>query len=397
MDEAHGIGSGRFKDLHGEESRFSIINRHLGKVIAICEKYGFKPMIWSDMYFRIGSKNNDYYDPETVIPEEVVKQIPKGVELVYWDYYHEEKSFYADWIARHRALGSEPLMGSGIWTWNKFWYDYEYTYHTVVPCLEACREAKVKDVFFTMWGDDGGYCDYDSAFAGLAFAGELAFTGKADDCVISRKLEALFDGANYEAVLSLAKLCGMDLQRVLWDDPLMLLFMGYFRTHEVRDYNKKWNFEVMHKGLLDAAAKFNLIPLIGCAGDMVLAKCLIDAVLAKLDYADAMFKPYPSENRREAVSALLPLAVDYQKKLTAFVDIHHAMWKRHNKPFGLESIQIRLAGQKARTQELVERLREFAAGRTDVIPEMEDLMKVIKDLDLPRGSWGRLSHGTIII
>ena len=83
MDEAHGIGDGKFKKLHGEESRFNIINRHLGKVMEICRRHGLEPMMWSDMYFRCGSKTDDYYDKECVIPEEVVRQIPKGVELVY--------------------------------------------------------------------------------------------------------------------------------------------------------------------------------------------------------------------------------------------------------------------------------------------------------------------------
>ena len=313
MDEAHGIGSGRFKTLHGEESRFSIINRHLAKVIEICEKYGFKPMIWSDMYFRIGSKNNDYYDKETVIPEEVIKQIPQGVELVYWDYYHEEKDFYTDWIKRHRALGSEPLMGSGVWTWNKFWYDHFYTETTVAPCLEACREQKVKDVFFTMWGDDGGYCDYDTTFAGLAFAGELAFTGAADSDVINRKFAALFDGACYDDIRILADLCYTELHRLLWDDPLMLLYHGYLKEHQQCAYYTKWTFDEMRVMFAEAAEKIAKVPVKGNAGDLYMAKMLIDTVLAKINYADAMFKAYQSANRRDAVSALLPLAVSYKK------------------------------------------------------------------------------------
>ena len=177
----------------------------------------------------------------------------------------------------------------------------------------------------------------------------------------------------------------------------MLLFMGFLKTHTLGAYDKRWNFESMHRDFREAVDKLKGMPLNGAAGDMGLEKCLAEALLAKLDYADAMLKAYPSENRREAVSALLPLAVDYQKKLAAFVDAHHAMWKRHNKPFGLESIEIRLAGQQARTQELVERLQEFAAGRTDVIPEMEDLMKVMKDLDIQWSPWKQLSHGTIIV
>ena len=104
MDEAHGVGTGKFKDLHGKESPFNIINRHLKKVVELCKKHGFEPMMWSDMYFRCGSKNNDYYDKECVIPKEVIKDIPKEVELVYWDYYHEDKEFYADTVAQNTKI-----------------------------------------------------------------------------------------------------------------------------------------------------------------------------------------------------------------------------------------------------------------------------------------------------
>ncbi|MEG2076780.1 MAG: beta-N-acetylhexosaminidase, partial [Victivallaceae bacterium] len=201
MDETHDIGRGQFYDLHGDERHYDIFNRHLRRVTEISENQGMKPMIWSDMYFRMGSKGNDYYDVNCAIPDDVAQQIPANAELVYWDYYHDNKAFYLDWIERHRKLGHEPLMGSGIWTWNKFWYDKDTTQRTVVPCVQACREVGVKEIFFTMWGDDGGFCDFNSAMAGLFFAAELGFTGVADEKIINQKYAALLDKANYDHVL----------------------------------------------------------------------------------------------------------------------------------------------------------------------------------------------------
>jgi hexosaminidase len=116
MDEAHDIGAGRYRQLHGERRPFDILNDHLARVRDLCTKRGLKPMIWSDMYFRLGSKTNDYYDRDCVIPPDVVAKIPKDVQLVYWDYYHYEADFYADLIEAHRALGSEPIFAGGVWT-----------------------------------------------------------------------------------------------------------------------------------------------------------------------------------------------------------------------------------------------------------------------------------------
>ena len=114
MDEAHGLGTGAHEKRFGKESAFDIINRHLKKCCAICKKYGLKPMIWSDMYFRIGSKTNNYYDLESQPSEEVVKGVPKKLELVYWDYYHAEQDFYEKFIEKHRQIAGDPLMGSGV-------------------------------------------------------------------------------------------------------------------------------------------------------------------------------------------------------------------------------------------------------------------------------------------
>ena len=176
MDEAHGIGTGRYKAKHGEKRPFDVLNTHLVHVRKICAKLGLKPMIWSDMYFRLGSKNNDYYDKEWSIPPEVVRDIPKDVELVYWDYYHTEQAFYEEWIERHRKLGSEPLMAGGVWSWNHFWAALPWSFACTDACMNACKAKNLKQVFVTMWGDDGMECDVFSTLPGIQYFAEHAFS-----------------------------------------------------------------------------------------------------------------------------------------------------------------------------------------------------------------------------
>ena len=90
MDEAHDVGLGAYLAKHGYQNRFNILNKHLTKVCELCKKYDFKPLMWSDMFFRLGSKTGDYYDLESNIPQEAIQMIP-DVGLVYWDYYHIEE------------------------------------------------------------------------------------------------------------------------------------------------------------------------------------------------------------------------------------------------------------------------------------------------------------------
>ncbi|MBO4262615.1 MAG: beta-N-acetylhexosaminidase, partial [Clostridia bacterium] len=87
MDEAHMLGLGKHLDRHGYENRFDILKRHLGKVMDLAKKYGLKPVMWSDMFFRLGN-HGAYYSAEPKLTEEAKKAVPEGVSLCYWDYYH---------------------------------------------------------------------------------------------------------------------------------------------------------------------------------------------------------------------------------------------------------------------------------------------------------------------
>ena len=195
MDETHDLGRGAFMDKFGYERGFDIFNRHFAKVEAMCEKYSLRPMIWSDMYFRMGNPTQNYYDLDTKIPQNVIDMIPKNSDLVYWDYYHNDKQFYLDFIQMHRDLGYEQLMGSGLWTWSRLWNDHDQDVKTVKPCLEACRESKLDEVFFTLWGDSGAFCEINSVLAGLCWAADLAYGGNEDASRLEAQFKAITGGS----------------------------------------------------------------------------------------------------------------------------------------------------------------------------------------------------------
>ncbi len=52
MDEAHGLGEGRYRQLFGSKQGYKIFTEHLKQVNQICLKKELEPFIWSDsMYF----------------------------------------------------------------------------------------------------------------------------------------------------------------------------------------------------------------------------------------------------------------------------------------------------------------------------------------------------------
>ena len=87
MDEAHMVGLGEYLKLHGYENRHEILLRHLQKVVEIAKKYGMKPMMWNDMFFRLASETGTYYDLNVRFPKDIREKVP-DVSMVYWDYYN---------------------------------------------------------------------------------------------------------------------------------------------------------------------------------------------------------------------------------------------------------------------------------------------------------------------
>lgn len=353
MDEAHDQGRGRYMDHHGYENGFDMFNRHLKKVCEICDAKELDPMIWSDMYFSIGSKENEYYDKDLVIPKEVIPKIPKQAELVYWDYYHKDKEFYLNWIQKHRELNKEPVMASGIWTWSKFWYDHETTVANAGPCIEACKETGIKDIFFTMWGDDGAYCDFNSAFTGMVWCAEKAYSDEIHESEVELKLQTHFS-ANYNDEKAISSHFSDDFpaQALLWDDPILNIYSKHLYHHE--------------DGRLDKAIeRFQSLDNLNIqvnenseAGNVVHGLNFIRFILNKLNCAKKLI----TIGQTKDWAALQHTKAGIQqviRDLEVFSSSFRNNWHCSFKPHGLEVIQIRLAGIKARYEELLMRIDEL--------------------------------------
>ena len=179
MDEAHGVGLGRYYAKHGPTDRFPLLSRHLDRVVKICEKYGFEPMMWSDMFFRLGSKNNEYYDKESCIPQSVIDSLP-DVGMVYWDYYHTDESWYEHMLTEHEKMSGNTIFAGGVWTWSGFLPQVELTWNSMEPGLRCCARHQVKTVIATMWGDDGQETNQFLALSQVPIFSEFCWRG--DQC-----------------------------------------------------------------------------------------------------------------------------------------------------------------------------------------------------------------------
>jgi hypothetical protein len=334
------------------------------------------------MYFRLGSKTHNYYDLEADIPQDVVKAIPAEAELVYWDYYHGDDDTYLKMIEIHRSMGREPVMASGVWTWAHLWYGQGITERAGGACIRACRQAKLKEVFFTMWGDDGGYCEYDSALAGLAWAAEQAY-GSEDADSLRDRFEAIC-GVGYEDVLLGSKLHDQTLGnrideapvqlpvQVLWDDPLLGM-------HHLTMKARKPDFWKLASAHYHQVAN-ELAPHIGRTQpiDLDHALTLAKFLAAKVDFRIALEDAYQVRDRGR-MQMLLPEVGRIVELIEQLQGTFRRQWHRKNKPFGFEVIQVRLAGLRERFREVARLLSELMHQQRDAIAELDEGLAVPKE------------------
>jgi hexosaminidase len=384
MDETHDLGRGRFLDKFGYEDGFDLFNRHLRKVIQICKDSELNPMIWSDMYFRLGSKTQDYYDKDLVIPEHVIKDIPSEAELVYWDYYSKDQSFYSEWIQKHRVLNKEPIMASGVWTWSKFWYDHQQTISTAGPCIKACRKENVKEFILTMWGDDGAYCDFDSAFTGLTWAAEQAYHVEANESSLRKRFSTLFgDDFDNNVVISDMYSEKYPAQALLWDDPILSIFCKDLRSRDQYHLNDA----IEHFSHVQAKSASSSSG--GLAGDHDHGRQVIATLLAKLECSKILLDISEHKDWKQWQDPSLQIQPKISEVILHYKKLALSFRKRWNetfKPYGLEVLQIRLAGLVARYEELLLRIEEIDLNNPKANEELfQDLIErlVTTEGDLP--------------
>ena len=377
MDEAHGIGLGKYYALHGPTDRFALLTRHLNRVVDMCQSLGLNPIMWSDMFYRLGSAKNDYYDPDARVPESAVANIPQ-VALCYWDYYHQDESFYTGMLEGHRRMGKEVVFAGGLWTWSGFLPQVKRTEATSFPALRACLKAGVNTVLATLWGDDGCETDYRLTLNQLPIYAEHCWLGDActpEECHRQgERLTGLPQGV-YEAMGAFYP-NAEDLRpgkMLVYADPLYPLLEGL------------WDLTGYAESLDKAAAV-----LAGRPEDprCVYAGLLLTIARKKLAWISALRPAYVRGDRAEvsrmAREELPTLRALYERLLTVWRD----QWEEARKRNGWETPCARLGAVMARLDDAQHALLRWAEGQTDRVDELEEQ-------PLPaRRAWGQEDYHT---
>jgi len=370
MDEAWHLGQGNYLKLHGLRKKIDIMSEHLSRVLEITNRLGLKPMIWSDMYFRAASKTGDYYDMSSAISPEDIAKMPKGVQFVYWDYYHDDEGFYAEWIKRHKAFGSDPIFAGGIWGWQGYGIQYGKTFVTTNSGLSACKAGGVKEVFATIWGDATTESNIYAQILGLQLYAEHAFARDLDEEKLKRRF-AFCAGCRYEdfwdlnslnAVPTVDKNSDANPSRYLmWQD----ILMGMFDKNIEGVPLEKHYAELARKMEANAGrnGRFNFI------FDFYAKVCA--ALAAKSELGLKLRRAYLAKDAAALQAILNETLPELTARVAALRQNHRALWMAIDRPPGWEVLEVRYGALLARIDTAKWRIDEFLAGRIPRITELE--------------------------
>ena len=369
MDEAFYLGRGKHLDQYGFEPTAEIMKRHLEKVCALTAKYGYEPMLWSDMFFSTVT-NHTYYTGKITLPKEWIEALPTNCTPIYWDYYQTSQQKFEDMLDNHLQLSKKTWFAGGVWSWTGLIPHNHFSIRSMKLAIDACRKYKTKNIFFCMWGDDGAECSHFSQLPALHYLAMYA-KGVTDEEKIKAKFKTL-TGIAYDDFIAID-----DVNNIV----------GYENTDGCpRNPSKHWLLCDTFGSQYDYTVKE------GCGENCARtaerlhatakqsrrygyvfesAACLSDVLAVKYELGVKVRRAYQSgdrsELRRLADNEYAELAILIKKFHNAF----EKQWMIDNKPYGFDVQDIRLAGVRARVESCRKRILDYLDGKVERIEELE--------------------------
>ena len=190
MDEAFDLGAYRFAFTGEVIDKTKEFLAHLNRVETICKKYDFHPLMWEDMFFKLNENSKDWLSSNTVINNEVKKLIP-DVDLVYWDYYHNDTGHYDSKFKLSLDTGKKIFFAGGAIRWIGFAPNISGSIENSTAGLKSAIKNKIKNVFVTSWGDNGNECSVFASVPLLALYSNFNYLGHSSNQELSKLLECV--------------------------------------------------------------------------------------------------------------------------------------------------------------------------------------------------------------
>lgn len=367
MDEARFLGQGRYLVNNGYEEQSMLFCRHLNKCREIAVKYGFEPMMWSDMFFAMAGEFG--YNTQCEFTEEVKKVVPRDVSQVYWDYGCKDETIYLKMIDLHREISDNIVFAGGIWTWSGPCPEYTQTIESTKAALSACIKAEVSDVIATVW-HNGAECPLVLSLLGLMQFAETDYTGEFNLDSIKENFEFIC-GVKADDILD------MDIAEhpagdnrgdvknparyFLYNDPIAGLLDKHAEGLNLSEFYGKvlenYKNRGPKEGLFYEAFEFY--------------RAVISVLELKADFGLKIKEAYDNKDMNK-LKQLYDLSIEIECRVKNLKNVHRKSWLYYNKANGFEIFDMIYGALESRFQTLRFQLDELFADENYVIDELKE-------------------------
>lgn len=381
LDEAHNVGRGAYLNKHGYRDALEIFAEHTRKIVEIAKKYGFEPMMWSDMLFK--SIYGSYYDARDDEKIDEKKDILPDVDLVYWEYFFYDAEKYRNMLRLHRKFGKNVWYAGAVHTYIGFTTSNDMSIAELKAATDACRDENIDGIIVTLWG--GEDCSFFLALPALCYA-RCNYEGHPDEDYAAKRFFETTD-EDYYAIRAL--------------DAANTLAASYLELPEI-DFSKYVLFQDVFNGYFDpvlkegAASKyrekaeeFDRAPQCEFKYLFERQSALLKAIYLKHDLGIEIRRAYGAKDLPE-LRRLSDKIDETRLAVREFYEKTRAEWLIEKKPHGLDVVDQRFGGLMLRLEDCAQRLKDYVEGRTDRIDELETPLKPFNATGINYLFWSKI-------
>lgn len=365
MDEAVDLGRGKYLTKNGYRNSSLIMIEHLNRVLDMCRELDLSPMIWSDTFFR--ESFGEYYVKSGEFAPEILEKIPRDVDMVYWDYYHDDTELLDHMMKLHTDMGTRTIFAGGSRKWDGFATNVNVSLRISNAQLDCCKKHGVDQVIVTAWGDCGAEASLFSALPGAVCFAEHCYGTSHDEAALDKRCRECF-GMTFDMLMS------FDLPNHLpgksqsvTNAAKYLLYNDLFE----RLLDRHMDRSTVCAAYREHAEKLHALensPRFGYAFKTLALLC--DVLSVKSDMGWRLYDAYKAgdKNAMEQVSSEIPSVIE---SIDKFITAFREQWYKENKTFGFTVQELRIGGTKERLASVKQRLDDYISGKIDRIEELE--------------------------
>jgi hypothetical protein len=385
LDEASGVGRGRYLQHHQYQPQAELIARHINKVVAICKKLDLEPEIWSDFLYHALDQRHlpGYYPVHAKINQALAAKLPKDIAYCYWDYGERTEANYQTRLQKHHLFGPHIHFASAAHIFGNIVPNYGKSWQSAAPGLAACQKEHIEQVMLTTWGDDGQETNHLLALPVMQMFAERCYQDEVDLSLGAKRFADCIQAGIFLKLWHLNhlnELPGVEPDNywmanpsklILWQDPLLGLF-----DKDLEQYQKEYKLDLT-KYYLDQAQLFRTNERYSTTWCQViefyhcLAQVLADKSNLGLQLRQAYLKrdlAKLTELQTTTLPRLINLVVQLQQR-------HSQLWHQLYRANGWEVLESRYATLLSRLRTTINQIEQYQQGDHDSLWALREVRR----------------------